>query len=236
MTDISKQTALVTGGARGLGKALVDELLARGVRKVYATARDPRTVTTDDPRVVPVQLEVTGADSVAAVAREVGDLTLLINNAGVYVGASLLTGDLDAVRREFETNFFGPLRVTQALAPIIVANGGGAILNVHSALSWIALGNSYSAAKAALWSATNSLRLELAASNVQVHGLHVGYIDTEMAAAVTAPKIPAAEVARLAVDGIEAGTLEILADDVSRRVKAGLSADIATLYPQLAPA
>src|SRR5882672_41651 len=147
MTDISKQTALVTGGARGLGKALVDELLARGVRKVYATARDPRTVTTDDPRVVPVQLEVTGADSVAAVAREVGDLTLLINNAGVYVGASLLTGDLDAVRREFETNFFGPLRVTQALAPIIVANGGGAILNVHSALSWIALGNSYSAAK-----------------------------------------------------------------------------------------
>ncbi len=233
MTSIRNQTVLVTGSSRGLGKAFVRELLDRGAKKVYATARDPQTVTVDDPRVVALPLDVTDLASVSALADQVGDLTILINNAGIYAGASLLGGDLAEVRREFETNFYGPLNVTRALAPIIVGNGGGAILDVHSVLSWIALGGSYSAGKAALWSATNSIRLELAAKNVQVVGLHVGYIDTDMAAAVDQPKISASEVVRLALDGVESGALEVLADETTRRVKAGLGADIAALYPQL---
>src|SRR5437764_247883 len=144
MTVIRDQIVLVTGASRGLGKAFVAALLARGAQKVYATARDPQTIAVDEARVVPLRLDVTDVASVAALVAQVGDLTMLVNNAGILVGASLLTGDLDAVRREFETNFYGPLHVTRALAPLILGNGGGAILNVHSALSWIALGSSYS--------------------------------------------------------------------------------------------
>jgi NAD(P)-dependent dehydrogenase (short-subunit alcohol dehydrogenase family) len=234
MTDIKQQVALVTGANRGLGKAFVTELLARGAAKVYATARDPRTLDTGDPRVVPLQLDVTDPASVAAVAERVPDLTVLINNAGVYVGASPLTGDLDAVRGEFETNFFGPLLAARSLVPVIVGNGGGAVLNVHSILSWLAVAGSYSATKAALWSVTNTMRLELAPQGVQVVGLHVGYIDTDMAARVTGPKIPAGEVVRQALDGIESGAWEVLADDGTRQVRAALSGDLTALYPQLA--
>jgi NAD(P)-dependent dehydrogenase (short-subunit alcohol dehydrogenase family) len=234
MTDIKQQVALVTGANRGLGKAFVAELLNRGAAKVYATARDPRTIDTSDPRVVALRLDVTDPASVAAVAERVPDLTVLINNAGVYVGTSPLTGDLDAVRGEFETNFFGPLLTARSLVPLIVGNGGGAVLNVHSILSWLAVGGSYSATKAALWSATNTMRLELAPQGVQVVGLHVGYLDTEMAAEVTGPKMPAAEAVRQALDGIESGAWEVLADDGTRQVRAALSGDLTALYPQLA--
>jgi NAD(P)-dependent dehydrogenase (short-subunit alcohol dehydrogenase family) len=234
MTDIKGQTALVTGASRGLGRAFVTELLARGAAKVYATARDPHTVDAGDPRVVPLALDVTDPESVAAAAAQVSDVTVLVNNAGVAASESLLTGDLDAIGREFDTNYFGPLRVTRAIAPLIVANGGGALVNIHSVLSWVGIGNSYSATKAALWSATNSLRLELAPQHVQVVGLHVGYIDTDMAAHVTSPKIAAADVVAAALDGVANGEYEVLADELSKQVKAGLSEGITALYPQLA--
>jgi NAD(P)-dependent dehydrogenase (short-subunit alcohol dehydrogenase family) len=236
MTDIRNQTALVTGASRGLGKAFVAELLARGAAKVYATARDPKTVDASDSRVIALPLDVTSTESVRELAAHIGDLTILINNAGVYAGVSPITGDLDEIRAEFETNFFGPLNVTRAFAPIIVENGGGAVVNVHSVLSWIAVGGSYSATKAALWSATNAMRLELAPQKVQVLGLHLGYMDTDMAANIASPKIAPGEVARLALDGVEAGEHEVLADDLSRQVRRGLSADLSTLYPQLAVA
>ncbi len=231
MTEIKNAVAFVTGGSRGIGKALVDELYVRGAAKVYATARDPRTVS--QPDAVPVALEVTDAASVAAAAARAGDVTILINNAGTHVGASFLTSPVVDIRREFETNFYGPLLVTRAFAPLIESNGGGHILNVHSALSWLAISGSYSAAKAALWSQTNSLRLELAPRGITVTGLHVGYVDTDMTAAVTAPKADARDVAARALDGIEAGAYEVLADDTSRQVKAALAADVAALYPQL---
>ena len=234
MTVLNDQVALVTGASRGLGKAFVAELLARGVSKVYATARNPLSVDASDPRVVPLRLDVTDPASSAALAAEIPDLTVLINNAGIAVGASLYSGDLDEVRREFETNFYGPVLVTRALGPIIAGNGGGAVLNVASVLSWIALSGSYSANKAALWSATNSLRLELAPQNIQVVGLHVGYIDTEMTSNVTAEKLPAAQVVREALDVVESGGFEALVGDLTRQVKAGLSADVSALYPQLA--
>ncbi|MET9174472.1 SDR family oxidoreductase [Streptomyces misionensis] len=233
MTTIKDSVVLVTGGSRGLGKALVEELYERGAAKVYATARDPRAVT--HPDAVPLALEVTDPASVAAVAARTPDVTVLINNAGISLGAhSLLDAPLDDVRREFETNFYGPLLVTRALVPVIERNGGGHLLNVHSVLSWLGIAGSYSATKAALWSQTNSLRLELRPRGIEVTGLHVGYIDTDMTSGIDAPKSDARDVAALALDGVEAGAHEVLADDLTRSVKAGLSGDLAALYPKLA--
>jgi NAD(P)-dependent dehydrogenase (short-subunit alcohol dehydrogenase family) len=233
MTSIKNAVVLVTGGSRGLGKALVEELYTRGAAKVYATARDPRTVT--HPDAVPLALEVTDPASVRAAAAQAQDVTVLINNAGISLGASsFLDSPVDDVRREFETNFYGPLLVTRAFVPVLERNGGGHLLNVHSVLSWLGVAGSYSATKAALWSQTNTLRLELLPRGITVTGLHVGYIDTDMAADVDAPKSTPGDVAALALDGIEAGAYEVLADDRTRSVKAGLSADLTVLYPQLA--
>jgi NAD(P)-dependent dehydrogenase (short-subunit alcohol dehydrogenase family) len=229
---IKNSVVLVTGGNRGLGRAFVEEALARGAAKVYAGARDPRTVTT--PGAVPLALDVTDPDSVTAAAAVAGDVTLLVNNAGALIAANFLTSPVDDVRREFEVNFYGPLLVTRAFAPTLVGNGGGHVLNVHSVLSWLAISGSYSATKAALWSMTNSLRLDLAPRGVGVTGLHIGYIDTDMAAAVDAPKSSPAEVVRQALDGVEAGHHEVLADEVSRTVRDGLAAGVTALYPQLA--
>ncbi|MFF0200705.1 SDR family oxidoreductase [Streptomyces sp. NPDC005017] len=232
MTTIAGATAVVTGGSRGIGRAMVAALYERGARKVYATARDPRTVT--HPDAVPLALEVSDPASVAAAAAQAQDVTILINNAGAAVNASYLDGAVDDVRREFETNFFGPLLVTRAFVPVIERNGGGHLLNVHSVLSWLALGGSYSASKAALWSQTNSLRLDLKPRGIEVTGLHVGYVDTDMAAGVDAPKSTPGSVAAQALDGIAANAPEVLADELTRQVKAGLSADLTALYPQLA--
>ncbi|MFF7559526.1 SDR family oxidoreductase [Streptomyces pseudovenezuelae] len=232
MTTIEGSVALVTGGSRGIGRALVTALYERGAKKVYATARDPRTVT--HPDAVPLALEVSDPASVAAAAEQAQDVTLLINNAGASVNASFLDAPVEDVRREFETNFFGPLLVTRAFVPVIERNGGGHILNVHSVLSWLGVAGSYSASKAALWSQTNSLRLDLRPRGIEVTGLHVGYVDTDMTAKIDAPKVTPESVAAQALDGIEAGAFEVLADDLTRQVKAGLAADLSTLYPQLA--
>jgi len=232
MTAIEGSVALVTGGSRGIGRALVDNLYERGAKKVYATARDPRTVT--HPDAVPLALEVTDPASVAAAAEQAQDVTLLINNAGASVNAKFLEAPVDDVRREFETNFYGPLLVTRAFVPVLERNGGGHILNVHSVLSWIGLANSYSASKAALWSLTNSLRLDLRPRGIEVTGLHVGYVDTDLTAHIDAPKVTAESVAAQALDGVEANAFEVLADDLSRKVKAGLAADPAVLYGQFA--
>ncbi|MEU0031571.1 SDR family oxidoreductase [Streptomyces sp. NPDC006335] len=232
MTTIAGSVALVTGGSRGIGRALVTALYERGAKKVYATARDPRTVT--HPDAVPLALEVSDPASVAAAAEQAQDVTLLINNAGAAVSASFLDAPVEDVRREFETNFYGPLLVTRAFVPVIECNGGGHLLNVHSVLSWLGVAGSYSASKAALWSQTNSLRLDLKPRGIEVTGLHVGYVDTDMTAKIDAPKVTPESVAAQALDGIESGAFEVLADDLTRQVKAGLAADLAALYPQLA--
>jgi len=234
MTSIEGSVVLVTGGSRGIGRALVEALYERGAKKVYATARDPKTVT--HPDAVPLALEVGDPASVAAAAEQAQDVTILINNAGAAVNANFLDSPVEDVRREFETNFYGPLLVTRAFVPIIERNGGGHILNFHSVLSWVGIAGSYSASKAAFWSQTNSLRLDLKPRGIEVTGLHVGYVDTDMAAHVDGPKSTPESVAAQALDGIESGAFEVLADDLTRQVKAGLSAEGGALYPQLATA
>ncbi|MDI1459599.1 SDR family oxidoreductase [Catellatospora sp. KI3] len=226
---IEGATALVTGANRGLGKAFVEELLARGAAKVYATARDVSTIT--DPRVTPLELDITEPASVAAAARAAADADLVVNNAGIATGASVL-GDENDLRRELETNFFGPVRVTRAFAPVLAANGGGAVVNVLSVLSWLSLPSTggYSAAKAAAWAATNAQRVELAGQGTHVVGVHVGYLDTEMAAHVDGPKTSPDRLAAQVLDAVEAGEPEVLGDDLSRQVKAGLAGDLRDLY------
>ena len=230
--DISASTALVTGANRGFGRALAAELISRGAR-VYAGSRDPAAVSL--PGAIPVALDITDPVSVAAAAEAAGDVTLLVNNAGVGTGASLLDGDLEQVRLEMDTHFFGTLAVTRAFAPAIAANGGGSILNILSALSWISFPRigGYCAAKSAEWSLTNALRQELAPQGIRVSGLHVGYMDTDLTARVTAPKLDVRDVAVTAVDGIAAGGYEILADETSEKIQAGLAGGVSALYPSL---
>jgi NAD(P)-dependent dehydrogenase (short-subunit alcohol dehydrogenase family) len=230
--DLTTSTALVTGANRGLGRAIAAELLSRGAT-VYAGARNPDEV--DLPGVTPLKLDITDPVSVAAAAEVAGAVTVLVNNAGISTGTNLLTGELESLRLEMDTNYYGTLSMIRAFAPKIAANGGGAILNILSALSWFSLPQigGYGAAKAAKWSLTNAVRVQLADQGIRVSGLHVGYMDTDMAQAVTAPKTAPVEVARVAVDGIAEGAYEILVDDTSRQVQAGLAAGVAGLYPQL---
>ncbi|MET9095110.1 SDR family oxidoreductase [Streptomyces cyaneofuscatus] len=222
--ELKNAVAVVTGANRGLGRHLAAQLLERGAT-VYAAARRPGTV--DLPGAIPLRLDVTDEESIRAAARTASDATLLVNNAGISTATSLLTGDLDAVRREMETNFYGPLGVTRAFTPVIEGNGGGAVLNVLSVLSWLhpaGLG-SYAAAKAAAWALTDATREELAPRGITVSALHVGYMDTDMAAAVPADqKADPADVATQALDGIEKGLPEILADATTRQVRQSLAA------------
>ena len=224
MVTINGAVAVVTGGQRGLGRAFVAELLDRGASKIYATARRP--TPTDDPRIVPVALDVTDPASVAALADQAGDATIVINNAGVGGAGPLLSAEIDEIKDVFETNLFGAIRVAQAFAPILARNGGGALVDIHSALSWIAGAGAYGASKAAFWSATNSLRLELAPQGTNVIGVHLGYADTDLTATVTAPKLDPADVARAVADGIELGVDEVLVDDVSRHFKQALAGPV----------
>lgn len=231
MTHLEGSVVLITGANGGLGLEFVQQALDRGAAKVYATARNPKQW--DDARVVPLALDVLDSASIAAAVAHAGDTTVLVNNAGVGGGGPLL-GDLADIRAIFETNFFGAVAVASAFAPVLAANGGGAIIGVHSLLSWNALGGAYSATKAALWSATNSLRLELAPQGTHVLGLHLGYTDTPMTAEVTAPKGDPADVVRLAYDGLVAGDYEVLADPGTVAVKRLLAEAIEAMYPQLA--
>ncbi|BEP62240.1 SDR family oxidoreductase [Variovorax sp. V213] len=223
---LENATVLVTGANRGIGLAFARAALARGARKVYAGARDPANVTLAG--VEPIRLDVTRPDEIAAAARHCGDVTLLINNAGIAtLGAFIAEDSVEAARDQFETNFFGPLRMALAFAPVLASHGGGAILNVLSLASWITAPRlaTYAATKSAAWSLTNSLRHELRAQGTQVLGLHMGFVDTDMARGNDQPKSSPEEVVRCSLDALEAGAEEVLADEITRQVKLGLSAE-----------
>lgn len=226
MTTLTGQAVLVTGANRGMGREYVTQLLERGVAKVYAAARDPKTVNHNDPRVVVLQLDVADASSIAAAAEIANDVGVLINNAGIARMAPVLSPDTTTLREELETNLFGPLMLASAFADRI-AERKGAIVNVSSILAWLP-GGSYGISKAALWNATNAMRAELAPRGVQVVGVYVGLVDTDMASFATdSAKSSPANVIRHVLDGIESGAGEVLADEGTRQVRAALGQPIA---------
>jgi len=225
MTSLADQTVLVTGANRGMGREYVAQLLDRRVTKVYAAARDPQTIDVADPRVVVLQLDVTDAASVARAAEAASDVSVLINNAGIARGASVLDRDTSKLREEMETNLFGPLAMASAFADRIAARSG-AIVNVASVLAWMPIGASYGVTKAAMWIATGSMRLELGSRGVQVIGVYVGLVDTDMGAFADSPKSDPADVVRQVLDGIESGADEVLADEMTRVVRAQMEKPI----------
>lgn len=233
MPSLHGAVVLVTGANGGIGTHFVHDALARGATKVYASARTPRQW--DDERIVPLTLDVTDAASIAAAVGAAPDVTVLINNAGTSPATpGILSHTDEEIRANVETNFLGPLFLARAFAPVLAAQDGAVLIDIHSALAWYARAGIYSATKAALWSATNSLRLELAGDGVHVVGVHVGYVDTAMAAHSTDPKLDPADLVRSVFDAVEAGEHEVLADQTSIELKAALSAPLEALYPELA--
>ncbi|WP_026911734.1 SDR family oxidoreductase [Patulibacter minatonensis] len=229
-------TVLVTGANRGIGAAFAAALADAGAAKVYAGARDPASVT--DPRVVPVRLDVTDAAGVRALAEELGDVQLVVNNAGVGAPSAPLDIDVETARWEFDVNYFGTLAVSQAFAPVLARNGGGTLVNMLSVVSWIAMPHlaNYSATKAAAWSLTNGLRVQLREQGTRVVGVHVGYVETDLTEGLQGDKIQASEVADALIAGLRADDDEVLVDEISRQVKAGLSNPPSVLYGEASAA
>ncbi len=231
--QINDSVVFVTGANRGLGLAFVHALTAAGARKVYAASRTPQTLQMAG--VASIQLDVTSPPDIAAAAEACGDVSILINNAGILDpqgGLLLSSGSADALNRELSTNVLGSLQLSQAFAPVLARNGGGAILNILSALSWVNMPGAatYAISKAAAWSMTNGLRHELQAQGTLVTGLHVGYMDTDMAHGVSGAKAGPQDVVRQALAALEAGQPEVLADEISRQIRARLSAEQAAYF------
>lgn len=223
---IAGSVALVTGANRGLGLAFTRALLDAGAAKVYAGARDPGAVR--QPGVEPLKLDVTSDADVTQAALDAGDVTLLINNAGIALtGGDLADQAIEKTREQFEVNVIGPLRMVRAFAPVLARNGGGAVMNVLSVASWISgpLLATYSISKSGAWGLTNGLRVELAEQGTQVLGLHAGFIDTDLTKGIDMPKSTPEAIVKAALDGLEAGALQVLADEFSKSVHAGLSAE-----------
>ncbi len=234
--EIENCIALVTGANRGLGKAYVDSLLAAGAAKVYAGARDIASVRATNARVIGVRLDVTQAHEVHEAAQACADVTLLINNAGIMKSSPMLAeGAEAALREEMEVNVFGVLRMARAFAPVLAKNGGGAMVNVLSVVSWFANpGNAtYCATKHAALALTNAVRIQLKSQGTQVVGVHAGYIDTDMAAGVDSPKVSAQQVAERTLEGVRRGRNSVHADQRSEEVWQKLKTDPEGLYARL---
>lgn len=232
---ITGSVALVTGANRGLGRTFVDELLATGAAKVYAASRRPGEIDDrGDDRVVPLHLDLSDPASVTSAAAQATDVTLLVNNAGINTFTPIL-GDEAEIRREFETNVFGTLAVSRAFAPVLGRNGGGSLVTILSSLSWFVTPDSggYAAAKSALWSVTNALRLELLEQHTNVVAVHCGAIATDMASATARNLISPEDVAKLTLEGVEAGAYEVLTDELSRRVRRLLGEPVEAMYRAL---
>jgi NAD(P)-dependent dehydrogenase (short-subunit alcohol dehydrogenase family) len=226
---IEGSVALVTGANRGIGRAFARALVNHGASKVYAGVRDPESLVDQslvDESLVPLRLDVTQPDEVAAAGAAAGDVSIVINNAGVG-GAStkLMEGAFDGARQAMEVNYFGTWAVSRAFAPILARNGGGALVNMLSLASWVGrpLFPGYAASKAAQWSLTDALRQALHAQGTLVVGVHAGFVDTELSTWTDAPKISAATVAELTMDALAHDRLEVLADEETRRAKSALS-------------
>lgn len=233
--QIRGSVALVTGANRGLGQAFARWLVDLGARRVYAAARHPEEIT--DPRVTPIMLDITSAEQVAEAARTCADVNLLINNAVEARQSPLIgAGSLEPARAQMETNYFGTLAMCQAFAPVLARNGGGALVNICSIVSFFNVPGmgSFCATKAALWSMTHGIRIELRSQGTQVVSVHVGFIDTRLSADFDVPKHAPAEIAAMLIEAVEAGSEEVLADERTRNAKANLPRDLELIYPEIA--
>lgn len=220
--EINDSVVLLTGANRGLGRALLDALLARGARRVYAAARDTASLPDLGDRVVPVRLDLTSATDVAAAVAQAPDVTLLVNNAGTAQFADPLGADRTAIADELATNYTGTVDLVRAFVPVIENAGGGAIVNV---LSLLALAASppmagYSASKAALHSYTQALRPVLRPRGITVHGVYPGGIDTDMLTGYDIPKAGPQAVADAVLDALAAGRTDIFPDPTSQQMSA----------------
>lgn len=240
---IEGSVALVTGANRGLGKAYTEALLAAGAAKVYAAARDVSTIS--DPRLTPLELDVTSSRDIAQAASVCTDVNILINNAGAMLRSPMLAdGSEAAMRREMDVNVFGVLGMVQGFAPILARNGGGAIVNMLSVVSWYVFpfNATYCASKHAALAMTDAMRIQLTDQGTQVLGVYAGFIDTDMAAGVDGMKTSPQQVASRTLDGIRTGQDHVLADEraeeiwrATRTDPAGLADRMQQLWRQGAP-
>jgi NAD(P)-dependent dehydrogenase (short-subunit alcohol dehydrogenase family) len=227
--QLDGRVVLVTGANGGLGEPFVLQALEQGATKVYAAARSPRDWA--DPRIQPLALDITDPDSIARAVAEAPDVDLLVNNAAIAPAGDSIMGPTDELRRIFETNFFGTVALANAFSPVLAANGGGTIVNVLSSAALIPVPTGYATSKAALWSATNALRVALGAQGTSVIGVLVGMIDTPMSTRWDVPKVTPASVVEQAYAGVASGALEVLADDDTRGVRAQLGTPAEQFYP-----
>jgi NAD(P)-dependent dehydrogenase (short-subunit alcohol dehydrogenase family) len=231
MQSLLGRTVLVTGANGGLGQQFVEQAILRGAKKVYAAARSPKHW--NDSRVESLVLDITNPEDIEHAVLTAPDVDLLINNAGIAPEGDTIGGPVDQLRHIFETNFFGTLAVSNAFSPVLKAKGGGTLLNILSVAAWVSVPTGYAASKAAMWSATNALRAALESQQTQVIGLLVGMIDTPMSARWDFPKVSAESVVTKAYDGIAAGLIEILGDDMTQSLKTQMSTKAEEFYPWL---
>jgi NAD(P)-dependent dehydrogenase (short-subunit alcohol dehydrogenase family) len=213
--DIEGKIALVTGANRGLGRAFAEALLEAGAAKVYAGARDLSAVI--DPRVTPIQVDVTSLRDIAAAAATCTDIEILINNAGAMLATPVIAENSeDVLRREMEVNVFGMLAMSKAFAPVLARNGGGVLVNMLSVVSWYVypFNSTYCATKHAALAVTDGLRIQLREQGTIVIGVYAGLIDTEMGATLSSgPKTSPRQVAEKTIQGIRSGIEHVVADD-----------------------
>jgi NAD(P)-dependent dehydrogenase (short-subunit alcohol dehydrogenase family) len=234
--EIQNSVALVTGANRGLGKTYTDALLAAGAAKVYAGARNPASIAAGDDRIVPIELDVTRDVDVIAAAERCGDVNLLINNAGIMLSSPMLAeGSEAALRAEMEVNVFGMLRMVRAFAPVLARNGGGAIANMLSVVSWFVFpfNATYCATKHAALALTEGVRIQLKAQGTQVVAVYAGFIDTDMAAGFDAAKVSRRQVAEKTLEGIREGRNDVYADQRSEETWAAVRSDPAQLHARM---
>jgi short-subunit dehydrogenase len=236
MTETIKgSVVLITGATGAIAKALIAELKARGAARIYAAARDVSSLVASDG-LIPIKMDVTNDQEVAKVVSAAGDVTLLINNAGINHNTSFMSApDIAIAREEIEINYLAPLRVTKAFAPVLSRNKG-AVLNLLTILARVNLPfmGSYCASKAAGLSLTQGLRGELTPKGVRVAAALPGAIDTRMTAMLTIPKMTTADAAREILDGFEAGEEEIYVGEMARGLAQGLAHDPKGVERQLA--
>ncbi len=224
---LEDQVIFVSGTNRGIGKAIVDGLLKRKVKKVYAAARKIDQLAWKDARVVSIELDITSSQQIKQALAHAQDVNVLINNAGALSAGSVLTATEQDIMRDMQVNYFGTLNMIRAFEPVIEKNGPGAIANLSSVVGLASMYQAagYSASKAAIFSASQALRAELKNKKISVHTVFPGPIDTDMARDFNFSKTSSEVAAENIIKGIEAGNEDIFPDPFSVEIGGSWSKD-----------